>query len=63
VATDGSSGDGEAAVTQLLLCAWCLAKTKGGEWSAAQASTIYKGQALCVPHFEETRALEPYKPD
>ena len=47
----------------LLLCAWCLSVNKGNEWSAPKADTIYKGQALCIEHFQETRALEPYKPD
>lgn len=46
-----------------LYCAWCLSKHRntGNIWSSQKAVTIYKGQALCLDHYEETRDLEPVK--
>lgn len=45
----------------LLLCAACLAARPNDQdaaWGSEWATTIYRGNALCLTHFREVRTQE-----
>jgi len=51
-------------VTDAYLCAACIANSDSRQhaaWNSRWAVTIYRGNALCIEHFEEIRDAESKK--
>lgn len=48
-------------MSHLLMCAACLAERPNdtdAAWQSEWATTIYRGNGLCLPHFREVRVKE-----